>query len=93
MGEETGLKKIELISKIGQTNYFYKRKKLIYKTVYLYLFKFIGKEALSIQKKEIDDGRWFSEEEALSRVNYKSAKELLKKAINVYKESSLKVEK
>ena len=85
VGEETGLKKIKLISRIGQTNYFYKRKRLIYKTVHLYLFEFIGKEALSIQKREIDDGRWFSEEEALSRVAYKGAKELLKKAINVYK--------
>lgn len=86
MKEETGLGNIRPISKIGRTNYFYKRRKnLIYKTVYLYLFKFIGKEALSIEKREIDDGRWFSEEEALSRVAYKGAKGLLKKAIKTYK--------
>lgn len=86
MKEETGLGNIQLISKVGRTNYFYtRRKRLIYKTVYLYLFKFVGKEALSIEKKEIVDGRWFSEEEALSRVAYKGAKGLLKKAIKSYK--------
>ena len=91
MKEETGLGNIQLISKVGQTNYFYtRRKRLIYKTVYLYLFKFIGKEALSIEKREIEDGRWFSEEEALSRVAYKGAKGLLKKVIKVYKKLATK---
>lgn len=86
VGEETGLKNIQIINRVGQTNYFYKREgKLIYKTVYLYLFKFVGKEALSIQKTEIKDGRWFSKEEALSKVDYKGAKELLKKAIRAFK--------
>ena len=88
VGEETGLKNIETISKISQINYFYTReKRLIYKTVYLFLFKFSGREALSIQKREIDDGRWFSEEGALSRIGYKGAKEFLKKAIKVYKKT------
>jgi len=87
IGEETGLKNIQVISEIGRSNYFYTRKKrLIYKTVYIYLFKFNGNEALSIQKAEIDDGRWFSEEEALSKVSYKGAKELLKKAIKIFKQ-------
>lgn len=85
IAEETGLKNIQVVSKIGQSNYFYRReKKLIYKTVYFYLFKFSGKEALSIEKREIEDGRWFSEEEALSRLGYEGAKERLKKAIKVY---------
>jgi 8-oxo-dGTP diphosphatase len=83
--EETGLKNIQMLSKVGQINYFYKReKRLIYKTVYLYLFKFKGREALSIQKTEIEDGRWFSKEEALSRVGYKGAKDFLRKAIRLY---------
>jgi 8-oxo-dGTP diphosphatase len=87
--EETGLGNIELVSKIGQTNYFYKReKRLIYKTVYLYLFKFIGREKLVIQKREIEGGRWFSDKEALSKVGYKGAKEFLKKAIRAFKKHS-----
>ncbi|MEA3305994.1 MAG: NUDIX domain-containing protein [Candidatus Omnitrophota bacterium] len=88
--EETGLKNILMIAKAGQTNYFYKRAgKLIYKTVYLYLFKFAGKEALSIQKAEIADGKWFSEEEALLKIGYKGAKELLKKTIRAFKKACL----
>lgn len=88
--EETGLKNIQTVSKIGQTNYFYtRRKRLIYKTVFLYLFKFTGREALSIQKEEIADGRWFSPEEALAKVGYKGAKELLAKAIEVYRQSDV----
>ncbi len=84
--EETGLKNIQAVSKIGQTNYFYRRnKKLIYKTVYLYLFEFSGKEALLIQKSEIEDGRWFSKEVALSKVGYKGAGDLLKKAIRIFR--------
>ena len=87
--EETGLKNIQMVTRVGQTNYFYKRAgKLIYKTVYLYLFKFVGKEALSIQKTEIEDGRWFSKEEALSKVDYKGAKGLLRKAIRAFKRYS-----
>ena len=88
--EETGLKNIRMLSKIGQTNYFYKReKRLIYKTVYFYLFKLMGRESLSIQKTEIEDGRWFSKEEALSKIGYKGAKDFLKKAIRLYKQHGI----
>lgn len=84
--EETGLKNIEAISKIGRTNYFYTRnKKLIYKTVYVYLFKFTGREGLAIQKHEIDDGRWYSEKEALPKMEYRDSKEFLKKAIKAFR--------
>lgn len=83
--EETGLNNVELVSKIGGINFFYRRKKLIYKTVYLFLFEFVGKEALAVQEQEIDDARWFSEEGALSKVGYKGAREILKKAIGKFK--------
>jgi 8-oxo-dGTP pyrophosphatase MutT (NUDIX family) len=86
IGEETGLKNIEAISRIGRTNYYYTRdKKLIYKTVHVYLFKSTGKEALSIQKSEIDDGRWYSGKAALSKVRYAGAKGLVKKAIGGFR--------
>jgi len=87
--EETGLKKIHPVSRIGETHYFYTRdKKLIYKTVYIYLFSFTGKEALSIQKTEIDDAKWYSEKEALSKVSYKGAKDFVKKAIRAFRRRS-----
>lgn len=84
--EEAGLKKIKVVSRVGHINYFYTReKRLRYKTVYLYLFKSDGNEALSIQKTEIRDGRWFSEEEALSKIGYKGAKQFLKEAVRAFK--------
>ena len=84
--EETGLINIKVISKIGRTDYFYKREgKLIYKTVYIYLFEFTGGEKLVIQKTEIDDGDWFFEEEALAKVGYKGAKVIMKRAITAFK--------
>lgn len=90
IGEETGLINIKEISKIGRTNYFYRRdKKLIYKTVYIYLFRFTGSEKLVIQKEEIDDGDWFSEADALAKISYKGAKEILRRAIAAYKKSEL----
>ena len=89
IGEETGLKNIEVISRIGRTNYYYTRdKKLIYKTVHVYLFKFTGKEALSIQKSEIDDGRWYSEKVALSKMGYAGAKKLVKNAIEAFRKDN-----
>ena len=85
--EETGLKSIRLVSKVGRVNYFYRRKKgLIYKTVHFYLFEFKGKEALSIQKEEIDGAGWFPEKQALAKVEYKDAKIFLKKAIGAFSE-------
>ena len=85
--EETGLSSIRLVSKIGQNNYFYKRKKkLIYKTVYFYLFKFTGKEAIDFQRDEVDDCKWFPAEAALSKIGYKGAKDFLKKAIKAFKQ-------
>lgn len=90
IGEEVGLKDIELISKIGQTNYFYKRDaKLIYKTVYIYLFRSAGNEGLKIQKSEIEDGAWFSVEEALLKVSYRGAKGMIKRASHVFKRKIL----
>jgi len=82
--EETGLKSIKSISKLGRINYYYRRKNLIYKTVHFYLFEYVGKEPISIAKDEIDDGRWFSDKDALSVVGYEEAKELLRKAIKVF---------
>lgn len=86
IGEEVGLKDIELIDKIGKTQYFYRLKgRLIFKTVDLYLFRLRGEENLKVLHKEIQDARWFSPEEALSKIEYKGAKDFLKKAIKRFK--------
>lgn len=83
--EEVGLKDIELIDKIGTTQYFYRLKdRLIFKTVYLYLFRLNSDEKLKILHKEIQDGAWFRPEEALEMIEYKGAKDFLQKAIKIF---------
>jgi 8-oxo-dGTP pyrophosphatase MutT (NUDIX family) len=85
IGEETGLKNIELIDKIGKTQYFYQLKgKLIFKTVYLYVFRLNSNEELKILHKEIQDGAWFEPGEALRKVEYKGAKDFLKKGTGIF---------
>ncbi len=80
--EETGIDDATILSKIGNTNYYYKRDDLlIYKTVHLYLCE-TNKEELNIQMSEIKAGKWFTPKEALSRVEYRGAKGLLKKALS-----------
>lgn len=89
IAEETGLRDIKPISRLAKTNYYYKRDgKLIYKTVYVYLFGSAGREALKIQKSEIDDGRWFAEEDALEKAGYRGAKTVLKKALHIFKQQA-----
>lgn len=85
IGEEVGLKDIELIDKIGKSLYFYRLKgRLIFKTVYLYLFGLNSDEKLKILHKEIQEGAWFSPERALEMIEYKGAKDFLQKAIKIF---------
>ncbi len=86
IAEEVGLKDIELIDKIADIRYYYRLKgRLIFKTVYLYLFETRMEEPIKVLKSEIDDAQWLSPEIALERVEYKGSKEVLKKAIDRFK--------
>lgn len=88
IGEEVGLKDIELIDKIGTTQYFYRLKgRLIFKTVYLYLFKLNSDEKIKILRKEIQDGAWFRPEQALKMIEYKGAKDFLHKGIKIFNQN------
>lgn len=80
--EETGLKDVRILEKIGRTQYYYRLKKsLRFKTVEIYLCE-TGEEKLNIQKYELSDGRWFMPKEALETVEYKGSRGLLQKAID-----------
>jgi len=84
--EETGLKNLELIGRLGDIRYFFRRgKELVFKTVYLYLFRADGNEDLKILRKEIEDGMWFSFKEALAKADYKGARDIIKHAITFIK--------
>jgi len=91
IGEEVGLKSIRLIDEIARINYYYKRQgKLMYKTVYLFLFEAIGPQKLKVQRSEIEDAHWFHPGEALEKIEYKGAKGILKKAIERYNNMSIR---
>lgn len=80
--EEVGLTQIEIIQELDKIQYFYRLKgRLIFKTVYLFLFEAKGDEKLTPLKEEIKEAKWFSPDEALEIIEYKGAKEILKKAM------------
>lgn len=84
--EEVGLKDIRILGKIGRSNYFFRLKgELIFKTVFFFLVEAKGLERLKTQRSEIQKAQWFKLNVALKTVEYKGAKELLTKAIKMYK--------
>jgi len=84
IGEEAGIKDVRILGRLGKTQYFYKLRNILrFKTVYIYLCE-TKQKRLAIQKSELMDGKWFTPREALERVEYKGAKELLKKAVKRY---------
>ncbi|MDD5449243.1 MAG: NUDIX domain-containing protein [Candidatus Omnitrophica bacterium] len=88
--EEVGLKNIRPLDKLDVIKYVYRLKgKLIFKTVYLFLFEAQGEESLKVLKEEIEDAQWLTPDEALRRIEYKGAKEVLKKAIGRFREGLL----
>ncbi|MFH1837197.1 MAG: NUDIX domain-containing protein [Candidatus Omnitrophota bacterium] len=80
--EETGLKHIRIIEKIGSQEYWFTLKdEKIFKTVNIFLVESLGQEKLKIQKEEVLLAEWFSPPEALDRIEYEGSKEILEKAI------------
>lgn len=84
--EEVGLALLNTLQELDKVEYFYRLKgKLIFKTVYLFLFEVNGGEKLVPLKSEIKEAVWFSVEAAVTKVEYKGAKELLEKALESFK--------
>ncbi|MBS7658632.1 MAG: NUDIX domain-containing protein [Candidatus Bathyarchaeia archaeon] len=88
VAEETGIKNLKLISKIGSINYqFWFRKNKINKTVHFYLF-----ETDQVETKigeEHDTYGWFTFNEALKSLSYNGEKEILKKAYEIIPKKDL----
>ena len=86
ISEETGLKTLEIVKKLGKQEYYFTLKgKKIFKTVMVFLLKANAREKLKIQAEEIEDARWFSAEKALKTIEYKGSRAHLKKAITIFK--------
>jgi 8-oxo-dGTP pyrophosphatase MutT (NUDIX family) len=79
--EETGLTG-RLIDKIGHISYWYYQKDdmlKIHKTVHLYLLKYVS-GSTDDHDHEVDEARWFQIDKAISRLSYRSEKDILQKA-------------
>jgi 8-oxo-dGTP pyrophosphatase MutT (NUDIX family) len=75
--EETGLKNLELIDKIGTIHYsFWSRGRNLEKTVHFYLFETRQKE--TTVGEEHDVYAWFTFERALDALSYRNEREMLK---------------
>jgi len=87
--EETGLKDLKIVSKLGQIKYFYKlHDQPIFKIVYNYLLETNQKELKP--SWEIKEAKWYSQKEALKTIAYKNTKVILEKAIDKLKSDEVK---
>ena len=89
--EETGLRNIELIAKIGKTNYSFRTKKKdkFTKEVHFFLYEDIkGDEKICVEVENFDKGQWFTKEEALERIGFKAQKKILNKAFKIIENDS-----
>lgn len=92
--EETGLKG-RIIEKLGEVTYWYYLKEenaKCRKTVHFFLMVYEGGDILN-HDWEVDDAAWFSIDEALDKVSYKSEKEMIEKARKKLEEIKMKDEK
>ncbi|MEW6213626.1 MAG: NUDIX hydrolase [Nitrospirota bacterium] len=81
VAEETGLKG-RIIEKLGEITYWYylkEEKAKCRKTVHFFLMEYEGGN-ISNHDWEVDNVAWFSIDEALDKVSYKSEKEMIEKA-------------
>ena len=80
--EETGLKDLSLIKKIGNIHYnFWSRGRNLDKTVHFYLFETRQRE--TTVGEEHDMYAWFSFERALEALTYRNEREILKKGLKI----------
>lgn len=85
ISEEVGLREIELLDKLDKVQYFYRLKgTLIFKTVYIYLFKIKEEEKIRVLRSEIQDAKWLNVKDALRTIEYKGAQEILKKGVDKF---------
>lgn len=85
--EETGLKDIQVLEKVGEQEYsFTLGNRGISKKVDVFLLKARGDEELEVQTAEIDKAVWFTAAEAIETIGYEGSKAILEKAISVFGE-------
>jgi 8-oxo-dGTP pyrophosphatase MutT (NUDIX family) len=84
--EETGLQSIELVDKIGKTNYWFRTKNNPHftKEVHFYLYKEKKpNEELCVEEENFDKGQWFTKEEAIKKIGFPAQRKILTKAFKI----------
>ncbi len=82
ISEETGLKKIKIIEKLGDVKYIYTLKgEKIFKIVRFFLVQ--ATDSRLKRSWEVQDVKWFSAEEASEKIEYSNSRPLVKKAIRI----------
>ena len=78
--EETGLKNLKIVKRLGEINYFYTLKgQRIFKIVIFFLME---TEQTHLKPQwEICGAKWFKPEQALEKISYTNSKAIIKKAI------------
>lgn len=78
--EETGLKHLRVIEKLGEIGYFYQLKgDKISKTVIFFLVEASDTELMT--SWEIQGATWFEPEKAIESIAYENSKEIVRKAV------------
>jgi|SRR3990172_2629004 len=87
--EETGIKNLNVIDKLGTVRYFFNFKgQRIFKIVHNFLFE--TEYQTPKFSSEIKDAKWFDIQSVENKISYDNTKKILEKAINILKESYAK---
>jgi len=85
--EETGLRTLLIGRELGVQEYqFNSNDKQIFKRVHIFLVEALAEEDLVIQRSEIDQGGWFSPEDAFQKIEYSGSREILEEGIRSFRE-------
>jgi len=80
--EETGLKNLKVIEKLGEIKYYYQLKgEKFFKIVIFFLMETEDTELK--HEWEIKEAQWFEPQEALEKIEYKNTKNLVAKSLGI----------
>ncbi len=78
--EETGLKNLKVVEKLGEIKYYYQLKgEKIFKIVIFFLMETEDEELK--HEWEIKDAEWLEPEDALEKIEYENSRKLMAKAL------------
>lgn len=84
--EETGLKNIKLLDKIGKTNYWFRTKIKDKFTKEVHFFLYVDEadeDEICVEADHFDKGQWFTKEEAIKKIGFVNQRKILNKAFKL----------